>query len=159
MKIIKFLLFISIIFSCKENKIEPSEKKAVTSVSSELILENRSVQNDVDEGFDEFFERFKIDSVFQLSRIADSVSVYSDYDQRGIEKIKYSKKRFSFYDYNSDTLAYKRDSDAFTIKIEKKPDSVTYYSTGYDNGINVFRVFKKNKEGKWFYCSLHDYSI
>jgi len=167
MKIINLLLLL-IIFSCNSNTkrddiTESFETKITHDVSSELVLKAKPEQETKeDEDFNTFFEKFKIDSIFQLSRIKDSVKYYTYEEDTDMDlTIKnFPKSTFIYYNYNQDTAAYRSlEHDRYTVSIKKSGDSVIYNMKGVDNGINVFTVFKKNKKGKWFYCSLHDYSI
>lgn len=110
------------------------------------------------ESFDEFFEKFKSDSTFQIDRVTFPFqSTYLDlYDNKQVDK-KIEITDWQHLDFEYKDEYAKRDVDAYTQEAKTSSDSVKIEIRGIDNGIYVDFVFKI-KDGKWFLVSRDDYS-
>jgi hypothetical protein len=108
------------------------------------------------EEFDEFFEKFTTDSLFQMERTKfpfrtlwtteDGVTVH--------ETAKDDWTHSTFY--YEDSYA-KREIDAYTQEMKIYKDSAKIEQRGVDNGIYVDYLFLRLK-GKWVLYSGKDYS-
>jgi len=146
----KYFIILSILicFSCKEKNNNPIEKKTLT-IESEVK----------DEKFNEFFNKFSNDSLFQKERIINKPKLYyykDEYAEKPIFEIL-EKQDFNFLDFTKDLEAHKLRYNAFKTEISIKRDSIVYSKHGIDNGINESYVFKIiDKE--WVLISIQNYS-
>ncbi|MBK8847108.1 MAG: DUF4348 domain-containing protein [Bacteroidetes bacterium] len=105
------------------------------------------------ESFNEFFDKFKSDSLFQIERVKFPWTIPSeDGESIVINKTEWQHADFAY----SDNFAT-REIDAYTQKITTYGDTVKIELRGVDNGINIDFVFAKIDK-KWFLYSEKDLS-
>lgn len=108
------------------------------------------------EDFNEFFERFTTDSLFQMERIKFPFRViWSTEDGETTHETEKENWTHSTF-YYEDSYA-SRQVDAYTQKIKHYADSVILEQRGVDNGIYVDFKFIRDK-GKWILFTGKDYS-
>ncbi|MBE9491200.1 MAG: hypothetical protein IMY67_12955 [Bacteroidetes bacterium] len=108
--------------------------------------------------FNEFFEKFSKDSLFQKSRVKYPLkwSYYREsYEKLTIEHIE--QKDFIYIDFTEDKNAMQKKSGKYEVVIEKSKYEVNYLLKGYDNGIHMNHIFKL-VEGCWFLVEIIDES-
>ena len=144
-------------------------KKKDSSVNTRILLNLDTIQRKelkvievtnclID--FDEFFERFSKDSIFQKQRVNYPLK-WSYYDE-SYEKLTIDYVRqedFTYIDFSEDKNAMEKESGKYKIFIEKKSkNKVTYLLKGYDNGIYMKYIFKLDKKECWFLVEIVDES-
>ena len=106
-----------------------------------------------EENFDEFFEKFKNDSLFQIERVKFPWIIPSEHGKDlVINKGDWRHADFA-YDTNSATV----EIDAYTQEIVTYGDTVKIEQRGVDNGIYIDFVFVKI-DNKWFLYAEKDLS-
>src|SRR5690606_11732062 len=131
--------------------------KPTDSRSSDKKTDSLTISKTTDgEDFNEFFERFTTDSVFQMERTKFPFRVVWMTEDRETthetEKENWTHSTF----YYEDSYA-SRQVDAYTQKINQYPDSVVLEQRGVDNGIYVDYKFIRDN-GKWILFTGKDYS-
>jgi hypothetical protein len=107
-----------------------------------------------DQDFNEFFEKFKADSLFQIERVKFPFRVH-DYDGELLIELKKSDWRHASFFY--DEAYATRELDAYTQGIKAYGDTIKLEYRGIDNGIWIDYEFLKGS-GKWILVSEKDES-
>lgn len=111
---------------------------------------NKQSQDQPDETFEFFFNKFGMDSSFQAERVKYPLPYLSypdDLDELMQREIDFGKWRYR--NLSDDSL-----SEEFEPVIEKKDSkSVTYSQRGIDNGILIMYDFSKIR-GKWYLIKM-----
>lgn len=123
----------------------------LTSCTNKPVSETTSDTSG--ENFNEFFEKFKSDSLFQVNRVKFPWTIPSD-DGEELVINKTDWQHASFF-YQKDFAT--REIDAYTQKIVIYGDTIKIEQRGVDNGIHVNFVFAKI-DNKWFLVSEEDLS-
>lgn len=167
--IIFFLLILFI--NCKDNKKDIPLKRidSIDNVEStkEKLSKDDSLALDISENcnktFEEFFENFAKDSLFQKNRVKYPIKLingYYDFDKRkdttSIELIL-NKNKFNYIDFTKDKNAMDKEYDKYSVSIENLDSITNYKLNGYDNGIRVNFKFKLIN-GCWFLVEILDES-
>jgi hypothetical protein len=136
-----FLLFVftSLFLNCKE-----AERKEMTPQKKE-VKKNIQIEEECLQDFEQFFENFSKDSIFQKSRIKLPLS-YISYDYESseepiIENIT-NITNFKYINFSMDSSAMKKEYDKFEIEKRKTKDGMIYKRVGFDNGIYISYEFK-----------------
>ena len=164
-------IFLILFINCKDNKKEVP-LKTIDSINNiepikEKLSKDDSLALDIPENcnktFEEFFENFAKDSLFQKSRVKYPVKLiigYYDFDKRkdttSVELIL-NKNKFNYIDFTEDKDAMDKEYDKYTVSIENLDSIANYKLTGYDNGIRVNYKFKLIN-GCWFLVEILDES-
>lgn len=163
MKKVKVISIICLIFliACKKKTGESrfSKNNSTASVS----IKNQEQTKGCRQTFEEFFERFCKDSLFQKNRVKYPLHYYfSDYDYSsnrdtlGVELIQ--KKNYNYLDFTVDKDAMNNEYDKYTIESSKiNNTSIHYKHLGYDNGIRITHKFKLI-DGCWYMVEILDES-
>lgn len=106
-----------------------------------------------EENFNEFFDKFKSDSLFQIERVKFPWTIPSEDD----EKIVINKADWQHADFSYDDNFAAREIDAYTQEIVTYGDTVKIELRGVDNGIYIDFVFAKI-DNKWFLYAEKDLS-
>lgn len=143
----------------KDHKLTKKEiwKKIITVDSTgKLIVKEEKSTGGESETFDEFFEKFKTDSIFQVERTKFPFRVLWSTEDGGTvhETAKDDWTHSTFYYEGSYAT---REVDAYTQEMKVYKDSAKLEQRGVDNGIYVDYLFLKLK-GKWVLYSGKDYS-
>lgn len=110
------------------------------------------------ERFEVFFEKFKLDSVFQLERVSfpfSSESLDTDSDKYIVSHVQ--KDNWTFADFNYDGSIATRGLDPYTQEAKVQRDKAVIEIRGVDNGIWIDYTFEKH-DGKWLLISEKDSS-
>lgn len=110
------------------------------------------------ESFNDFFQRFKSDSLFQVERVEFPfvVQYYSeDSDSLLSDEIQRRAWRHKGFEYEEEYST--REFDAYTQQVMIFPETARIELRGVDNGIWIDFFFKKI-EGKWFLTIEKDFS-
>ena len=137
-----------LLVSCGTKTHDTTTDKNIDSVKASLNGED----------FDNFFDRFKTDSLFQIERVKFPMTMKSwdiDEDKPSTDKIEIGSWRHLRFEYN-DGYA-KREIDAYTQETKVFADSAKLELRGVDNGILIDYDFIK-LNGQWFLVSEKDYS-
>jgi hypothetical protein len=153
-KIFILLVITSTLLNCNE------VKKTKLIPQKNEIKNSSSNQNDCLNDFNQFFEKFAKDSIFQKEHVRFPFKYYYHEDimsdNFSIEIIK-SKNFYKYIDFTEDQKAMEYEYDKFTVeKIEAK-GKVIYKRIGYDNGINIEYTFNLI-DGCWYLISITDTS-
>lgn len=169
-KLILLFFIVCILFSCKQNtqhaqelkKNETDSLKATIYNSSEKKVEITSSEfaKDCNQTFDEFFDRFAKDSVFQKERVKYPMewSYYGEANyQELITEIVDSKQKFRYFDFTDDKNAINREYGAFEVNRINHIDSVIYQRIGLDTGLLISFKFQLI-DNCWYLVSIVDKS-
>ena len=146
----KIIIILSLIFilGCKKSS------KSNDSIVSNKIQDVKNIRNkkqenvkafeDCNETFEEFFEKFARDSVFQKNRVKYPLKLlYNDYEVDSvIVADRFTENNYRYFDFTKDKKAMEKESDKYTVEIEKLNNIVKYRHLGYDNGIMNTYTFK-----------------
>tara|TARA_R110002124_G_scaffold262847_1_gene429017 strand:+ start:71 stop:592 length:522 start_codon:yes stop_codon:yes gene_type:complete len=172
MKKVKIILILSLVLclSCKKRvaDLNSEEKNSTASVSIENTKDKTEVEDAINtqsfkkcnETFEEFFYKFGNDSIFQKSRIKYPLKLlYNDYeiDSLIIVKEYNNKNEYKYFDFTEDKNAINKESEKYTVDIEKSDSIVKYRHLGYDNGIMDTYTFKLI-DGCWHMVEILDES-
>ena len=105
------------------------------------------------ENFNDFFEKFKSDSLFQVNRVKFPWTIPSD-DGEELVINKSDWQHASFF-YQEDFAT--REIDAYTQEIVTYGDTIKIEQRGVDNGIHIDFLFARI-DNKWFLVSEEDLS-
>ena len=144
-----FILTCLLLFSCGTKSTETtSSGKKTDSLTISRTMEG--------EDFNEFFQRFTTDSVFQMERTKFPFRViWTTEDGETTHETEKENWTHSTF-YYEDSYAT-RQVDAYTQKIKQYPDSFVLEQRGVDNGIYLdFKFIRDN--GKWILFTGKDYS-
>jgi hypothetical protein len=151
-----FLLFALtlLLLNCKEekkNEIIPQKKE---------LEKNIQIEEECLQDFEQFFEEFAKDSIFQKEHVKFPFKYYFHEDimsdKFSIEIVK-SKIFYKFIDFTKDQKAMESEYDRFTVEKNETKDTVIYKRIGYDNGINIEYKFNLIN-GCWYLISITDTS-
>ena len=170
-KVIPIIIAI-ILSACNETKDKTSIEKK-DSQNSNIVEQNKKIETDnkelelvqlsknCDESFDDFFERFSRDSVFQKSRVKYPIeeSYIENLESTEIKvDIINNPEEYTFIDFTEDENAFNKELDKYRVIIEKlDKENVYYKNDGIDNGINIIYKFKLI-EGCWYMVEIEDKS-
>ena len=139
-----FLIVLTFIISCKpKDNVGNDQMVKVDSVNIET-------HNEIsDENFDDFFNKFRTDSLFQLQRIDKPLSVIKS-DEEAEEEEKQVVKYVSF------------DQKDWDIKIEYKKtilskDTMNVVLEGIDTGVHIEHFFVM-RQGNWYLFQIKNLS-
>ncbi len=119
-------------------------------------VKNRSTQTDL--SFEEFFEVFSTDSIFQIDRISFPLKCKLLEFDGEYEVINIKKEDWKYTNFLQDTSAFMNEHDKFKQTIQKEEDNnMLYIREGIDNGIYIEYLFIK-KYKKWFLVEIEDSS-
>lgn len=118
------------------------------------LTTDKNVQS---ENFDDFFNKFKSDSLFQMERVKFPLTLVTwDLDDNlATEEISRENWRYLRLEYKNEFGT--REIDAYTQEIKIYADSAKLELRGVDNGIHVDYVFNK-VNGQWTLTTERDYS-
>lgn len=111
------------------------------------------------ENFSEFLKRFKVDSVFQKSRVEFPLphDVIEDIDDDRHETSKLEVENWHYVDMKYDSSYATRELDAYTERIVLKGNSAKVLYEGVSCGINVIFEFERI-ENRWMLKRWSDLS-
>lgn len=136
-----------------ENSKDDSQKEGNSTISNVIV-------KDCNQTFEEFFEHFSRDSTFQKSRVKYPLKfLYNDYEIDSIIVVKkiMSKNDYKYLDFTDDKNAMNKESEKYTVDIEKLDSIIKYRHLGYDNGIMDTFTFKQI-DGCWYMVEILDES-
>ena len=109
------------------------------------------------ENFDDFFNKFRSDSIFQTERVKFPLTLVTwDIDDNlATEEIDRENWRHLKLEYKDEFGT--REIDAYTQETKIYADSAKIELRGVDNGIHVDYVFNK-VDGQWTLTTERDYS-
>ena len=121
--------------------------------TTELTID-KNVQG---ENFDDFFNKFRSDSIFQTERVKFPLTLVTwDIDDNlATEEIDRENWRHLKLEYKDEFGT--REIDAYTQETKIYADSAKIELRGVDNGIHVDYVFNK-VDGQWTLTTERDYS-
>lgn len=144
-----FILTTLFLLSCGTR---PTDSTTTTKETDSLTI---SKIEDVEE-FNEFFEKFTTDSLFQMERTKFPFhTLWTTEDGETVHETAKDDWTHSTFHYE-DSYA-KRQVDAYTQEIKNYKDSVVIELRGIDNGIYIDYKFTRDK-GKWILFLGRDYS-
>lgn len=167
-KLILITLIIFALFSCKK---ETTSKKVSSNDSLLNVVDKKPIHNfkneenktipvelvkNCDQTFEDFFERFSRDSIYQKSRVKYPLKWYY------LEDNESNKLRFDVinkkddYDYVDFTLD--NQSDKYEVVHEKKEKEMNYILKGNDSGLFMTYKFKLI-DGCWYMVEIEDKSV
>lgn len=139
------IIYAFVLFSCGTKTTDHNSDKSIDSVKTELDGEN----------FNDFFDEFKSDSLFQIERVKFPLTLISwDFraDNAKTNKLEISNWRYIRFEYE--------DEYAYTQKTKIYDDSAKFELRGVGsvgNGALIDYNFIK-LEGRWFLVSEKDFS-
>lgn len=110
--------------------------------------------------FDEFFEKFSKDSLFQKNRVKYPLKTsYIEDIETGnfTTKLISNAREYNYIDFTKDKSAMDKESDKYSIDIENLEEIVYYKLLGYDNGIHISYKFELI-DGCWLLIEILDES-
>ena len=154
------LLFFA--FKNKENSTTVKVKDSIITSKTNELKETVHIQTikNCNQSFEEFFEQFAKDSLFQKSRVKYPLkeSYYEDLESSEITIEMVSKSDYHYLDFTEDQNAMNREYSQYKIVIEKIDENNIYYrNVGIDNGINIIYKFKLI-DRCWFMIEIEDKS-
>lgn len=149
------IFVLTLLLSCKK-----SEETVASQVKkpTHTIAKTHVSQEECDADFDVFFRKFARDSIFQMKHIKfplkDSYPS-DDYSKTNTDYV--ALKDCEYFDFTKDKEAYKKETDAYSVKDIKNQDTVFYNWRGVDNGIYIdFKFVFTN--GCWQMVEISDHS-
>ncbi len=149
------LLIITVLFTaCKNEKtiIHIEKPKEVEVVEKDTSWHNEFIV---------FFDKFAIDSVYQKEHVQYPLKeMYHQLNSNGNDSVitLYTNKiEYEYLDFTNDKTAKLRESDAYTVEIEKNTDTIYYSLRGINNGIYSDFKFIYN-ENSWRLFEIEDQS-
>jgi hypothetical protein len=141
-----FLIVFSVFISCKKD-VTPqiksiSQKEDVTAVA-EINKSKILTIGKREEDFNQFFELFNQDSIFQVSRISFPLTV--KINNEDYEQVDYI---ISKEEYNTLNLNIKTEYRDYKQKLILKKNKAIITQRGTNNGIFIDYIFEK-RNGKW----------
>lgn len=141
---IEFIIILIFIVGCKP-KVKMGNDQSV-KVESVNIETQKEIS---DENFDDFFNKFKTDSLFQQQRIDKPLSVIIS-DEETEEEEKQAIKFVSFDQKDWDVkIGYKKTT------ISK--DTMNVILEGMDTGVHIEHFFAK-RQGNWYLYQIKNLS-
>jgi hypothetical protein len=153
----KYLLVIALalFFGCKKSD---SSVQEVMGKPADSVTKAPIALKECDADFESFFKKFAADSVYQMKHIKFPLKdsyLSDDYSETVTDYIEL--KDCKYFDFRKDEDAYKKETGAYTVKVEKKQDTVSYNWRGVDNGIYIdFKFVFTN--GCWQMVEISDNS-
>lgn len=140
-------------------KMTSKETKESPSLGNSVVYQYDSAHG---ERFEDFFEKFKTDSVFQHERVQFpflSERVNLDNDSGSDEFITdfIEEDDWTFANFDYDESIAKRVLDAYTQEVRAEKDRAVVEIRGVDNGIWIDYYFERRK-GRWMLISEKDSS-
>lgn len=128
-----------------------------TDSTTERVTDSLTVsKTGAGEDFDEFFQKFTTDSLFQMDRIKFPFRViWREEDGETTHETEKDMWTHSTFYYENSYAS--RQIDAYTQDIKQYRDSVVLEQRGVDNGIHVEYIFMRDN-GKWVLFTGRDYS-
>lgn len=158
-KMRKLILILCLIpfLGCKNKLADTSsqENDSTASVSIESI-KNKEQTRDCKQTFEEFFERFSRDSIYQKSRVKYPFKWSYLEDNESNEMTVDILNSIDDYDY-IDFTSDKDESGKYETIIERKEKQVNYILKGKDNGLLMNHIFKVI-DGCWYMVEILDES-
>ncbi|KGO87343.1 hypothetical protein Q765_06665 [Flavobacterium rivuli WB 3.3-2 = DSM 21788] len=149
-KFFLLLLFFKIIIGC--NNVEKKERIENKSIEKSLTIKVPK------EDFDEFFTKFRSDSIFKFTRIKFPLKGFnSDEMGTGSEQSIYLWDKENFIFYSVEDFKNQTTTDIIKEDIIKSDSVVTYRRYKEDSGYDINYEFKNIKD-KW-YLIYYSYSI
>jgi hypothetical protein len=126
---------------------------------SETVTQQASKTNNSDkESFEEFFMKFKDDSIFQISRIKfPFTSIVWELGEDEPTTNQTDKMDWRYWNFHYEDNFASREIDAYTQEIKNYGDTVRIEIRGVDNGIFTDYDFV-TVDNKWKLISEKDYS-
>lgn len=150
------LFFFIVAFSCGTKLPDIKNESKNDSLTVDTIVD--TAPTETSEGFNQFFEKFKNDSLFQRERIAfPMTALIWEMREDSLKKILINKDDWKFLDFRYEESFAKRQLDPYTQVIKAYGDTVKLEIRGVDNGIYTDFEFTM-KSGKWYLVSEKDYS-
>lgn len=143
MRVVIILLFF-VIISCKPKVY----KKTINDLSVDTLSLNHKNET-LPEIFDDFFEKFKSDTLFQIQRIDKPLSVIisdEETDEEEMQEIKYVSFNQKDWDVKIDINTKKISKDTINVKLE-----------GIDTGIHIEQLFAL-RFNKWYLFQIKNLS-
>jgi hypothetical protein len=139
----------------KSDILENTETITSGKVTYKILKEGKIIR--VFDNFENFFERFNSDSLFQISRIQFPLEYFSI--ELGDDKVKTTKidlKNWGFLSLDNDP-EQTNGIDEYSQNIKSYGDTIKVELRGIDNGIHCDYVFLQLKE-QWTLISQKDFS-
>ncbi len=143
MRVVLIFLFLGFI-SCKP--------KVDKKTSNDLFVDTLSIKQNnevLPENFDEFFEKFKSDTIFQIQRIDKPVSVIISDEETEEEE----KQEIKYVSFNQKDWDVKIQFNI--VKVSK--DTVNVILEGKDTGVHIEHLFAKRSD-KWHLFQIKNLS-
>jgi len=135
--------------NCSPNTASEHSNETQTAVTP--------IKEAVDANFNDFIEKFSIDSVFQLSRTKFPLKIkWHDIDDRD-SIFHIDKLEFEIIDFRQKISTGQYDQWEQNIIVDKSNTSATIKIRGIDNGIRVDYLFEKINEA-WMFVEIDDSS-
>lgn len=144
--IILTIVFIGCVNIQKENNINN------TSITDTLLMSKNDseiepidILTDCSLVFDEFFEKFSKDSLFQKRRVKYPLktSYIEDVETGNLTtKLISNTYEYNYINFTKDKNAMDKEYDKYSVYIENLEEIVYYKLLGYDNGIHVSYRFE-----------------
>lgn len=144
--IILTIVFIGCVNIQKENNINN------TSITDTLLMSKNdseiepiAILTDCSLVFDEFFEKFSKDSLFQKRRVKYPLktSYIEDVETGNLTtKLISNTYEYNYINFTKDKNAMDKEYDKYSVYIENLEEIVYYKLLGYDNGIHVSYRFE-----------------
>lgn len=140
----KFEIILSIIFliaSCKQ-------QGSYNTINGKSSFPS-SQPNTLDEEFDDFFLKFRKDSLFQVQRIDNPLSILLS-DENSIYETKQVIKYVSFSQLDWDVnISYE--------SVEVSKDTMNVILEGIDTGVYIEHIFVR-RDNQWHLCVIKNFS-
>jgi hypothetical protein len=141
-----FLIVFSVFVSCKKD-VTPQikriwQKEDVTAVAKINKPKKQTIEKK-EEDFNQFFELFNQDSIFQDSRISFPLTV--KINNEDYEQVDYIITK---EEYNTLNLSTKTEYRDYKQKLILKKNKAVIMQRGTNNGIFIDYIFEK-RNGKW----------
>ncbi len=158
---IVLIFVLLIIFSCNSSNSDQKGINSSIEISKDEV-DSANLKNSVpieqpDDTFEEFFQKFKQDSVFQINRIRFPLKITIIDITENVSQDWMQQQEWNYLDFHYDESFADRKIDAYTQEILINPDSTLLKYRGVDNGIYINYVFYLIDE-KWTLISFEDYS-
>lgn len=165
-----YILLLAISVSCSNKRESKNETHFIIDSTSLAIIEEKgeSLVHDLetvnknnnignDSSFYEFLDEFKVDSLFQISRIDFPFHIIVWDMEDNVDLVTIEKSDWKYLDLTYDSAYYYRKIDAYKMLIEVTTDSAIVEYKGINNGIYFYYIFY-NRSEKWFLNRLEDLS-
>jgi hypothetical protein len=143
MRVVILMLFFSFI-SCKP-KVDQKISNGLSVDTLSLKLNNEVLP----ENFDDFFEKFKSDTIFQIQRIDKPLSVIISDEETEEEE----KQEIKYVSFNQKDWDVKIQFNI--VKVSK--DTMNVILEGKDTGVHIEHLFAKRSD-KWHLFQIKNFS-